>query len=107
VGKPTLKQILDALKNQVLLGRSYLNLAKGLLKADPVILQTGPTFFGLTTDGSLELAQMAIARLYDKTSRAVTVQRMLDQAAQEIASFKHGSKAEVKRGNRRFKAYGG
>jgi hypothetical protein len=95
VGKPTLKQILDALKNQVLLGRSYLNLA-GLLKADPVILQTGPTFFGLTTDGSLELAQMAIARLYDKTSRAVTVQRMLDQAAQEIASFKRGSKAEVK-----------
>jgi hypothetical protein len=52
VGKPTLKRILDALKNQVLLGRSYLNLAKGLLKADPVILQTGPTFFGLTTPSS-------------------------------------------------------
>lgn len=95
MGKPTLKQTLDALKNQVLLGRSYLNLAKGLLKADPVILQSGPTFFGLTTDGSLELAQMAIARLYDKTSRAVTVQKMLDQAAQEITSFKRGTKEEV------------
>ena len=52
MGKPTLKRILDALKNQVLLERSYLNLAKGLLKADPVILQTGPTFFGLTTTSS-------------------------------------------------------
>src|SRR5215469_10099715 len=48
LGKPTLKQILDALKNQVLVGRSYLDLAKGLVKADPVILQTASTFFGLT-----------------------------------------------------------
>ena len=91
MGKPTLKQILDALKSQVLRGRSYLNLAKGLLKADPVILQTGPTFFGLTTDGSLELAQVAIARLYNKTSRAVTVQKMLDKAAQGITSFKRAA----------------
>ena len=43
LGKPTLKQILDALKNQVLVGKSYLDLAKGLLKADPVLLQTAPT----------------------------------------------------------------
>ena len=40
LAKPTLKQILDALKNQVLVGKSYLDLAKGLLKADPVILQS-------------------------------------------------------------------
>ncbi len=42
-------------------------MAKGLLESDPVLLQTAPTFFGLTIDGSVELAQMAIARLYDKT----------------------------------------
>jgi hypothetical protein len=95
LAKPTLKQILDALKNQVLVGKSYLELAKGLLKADPVILQSAPTFFGLTMDGSLELAQMAIARLYDKTSGAVTVQKMLDQAALEVTSFKRGDKQDV------------
>jgi len=95
LGKPTLKQILEALKNQVLVGKSYLELAKGLLKADPVILQSAPTFFGLTMDGSLELAQMAIARLYDKTSGAVTVQKMLGQAALEVTSFKRGNKEEV------------
>ena len=61
MGKPTLKQVLDAHKNQVLVGKSYLNIASGLLQADPVILQTAPTFFGLTIDGSLELAQMALA----------------------------------------------
>jgi hypothetical protein len=95
LGKPILKQILDALKNQVLVGKSYLDLAKGLLKADPVILQSAPTFFGLTTDGSLELAQMAIARLYDETSGAVTVQKMLGQAALEVTSFRRGTKEEV------------
>ena len=95
MGKPTLKQILDALKNQVLVGKSYLDLAKGLLQADPVILQTAPTFFGLTMDGSLELAQMAVARLYDRTSVSVTVQKMLGQATLEIASFQRGPKQEV------------
>jgi len=93
--KPTLKQILDALKNQVLVGKSYLDLAEGLLRADPVILQTAPTFFGLTMDGSLEQAQMAIARLYDRTRGAVTVQGMLGQAAAEVNSFNRGTKEEV------------
>jgi len=60
---PTLKQILDALKKQVLVGRTYRDTARGLLKADPVLLQTAPTFFGMAIDGSLELAQMAVARL--------------------------------------------
>jgi hypothetical protein len=95
LGTPTLKQILDALKNQVLVGKSYLDLAKGLLQADPVIFQTAPTFFGLTMDGSLELAQMAVARLYDRTSGAVTMQKMLGRAALEIASFQRGTKQEV------------
>ena len=50
---PTFKQVLDALKKQVLVGRTYLDTAKGLLKADPVLLQTGQTFFGMTIDGDL------------------------------------------------------
>jgi AbiU2 len=97
VSKPNLKKVLDALKNQVLVGKSYLRVAKGLLQADPVILQTAPTFFGLTTDGSLELAQMAVARLYDATAGAVTVQKMLGQAALNIASFR-ASENDVKEG---------
>jgi hypothetical protein len=62
LSKPTFKQILDALKRQVLSGKSYMAVAKGLQQADPVILQTAPTFFGLTMEGCLELAQMAVAR---------------------------------------------
>jgi hypothetical protein len=95
VGKPTLKQVLDAHKNQVLVGKSYLNIASGLLQADPVILQTAPTFFGLTIDGSLELAQMALARLYDKTKGAMTVQAMLAQAREQVGSFKRGDHQQI------------
>jgi len=91
VGKPTLKQVLDVLKRQVLVGKSYLDLAKGLLEADPAIRNTAPTFFGLTIDGSLELAQMTIARLYDDATRgSVTIRRMLVRATEEAASFQRG-----------------
>jgi len=74
---PTLKQILGALEKQVLVGRTYLDTATGLLKADPVLLHVSPTFFGLTIDGSLELSQMTVARLYDETRRTITVPKML------------------------------
>jgi len=53
-------------------GKSYLAIAKGLLNTDSVLLDGARTFFGLTIDGSLELAQMAIAKLYDRTRGAVT-----------------------------------
>lgn len=60
-----------------------------------MILQSAPTFFGLTMDGSLELAQMAIARLYDKTSSAVTIRGMLAHAAMEVNSFSRGTREQV------------
>ena len=47
MGKPTFKQILDALKGQVLAGKSYLGVAKGLLSTDPTLLDGARTFFGL------------------------------------------------------------
>ena len=95
MGKPTFKQVLDALKRQVLVGKSYLGIAKGLLNTDPVLLDGARTFFGLTIDGSLELAQMAIARLYDRTSGAVTIPVMLAQAADEISSFQRGDREQI------------
>lgn len=95
MAKPTLKQTLEVLRRQALVGKSYLSLAMGLLKADPYILQTSPTFFGLTIDGSLELAQMAVARLYDKTRGAVTVRSMLHEAAGQLATFQNATPREA------------
>src|SRR5450631_4034800 len=93
---PTLKQILGALEKQVLVGRTYLDTATGLLKADPVLLQVSPTFFDLTIDGSLELSQMTVARLYDETKRTITVPKMLRQAEMEAGSFQRGTPQEVR-----------
>jgi hypothetical protein len=94
---PTLKQILDALKKQVLVGKTYLDTARGLLGADPVLLQTAPTFFGMAIDGGLELAQMAVARLYDGTRDTMSVPRMLKRAEQEAGTFQCGSGQEVRK----------
>lgn len=93
---PTLKQILVALEKQVLVGRTYLDTARGLLKADPVLLQASPTFFGLTIDGSLELSQMAVARLYDVTKGTMTVPKLLRRAEMEAGSFQRGTPQEVR-----------
>lgn len=91
----TLKQVLDRLKNEVLYGRTYLHVAKGLLDSDSVIRQIAPVFFGITTDAHLEQAMMVIARLYDVTEGAVTIPRMLDLAASEVGSFRRGTPQEV------------
>jgi hypothetical protein len=76
-------------------GKAYFNVASGLLKADPYLLQTAPTFFGLTIDGSLELAQMAVARLYDKTRGAVTIRTMLHDAAEQLSAFQNATPREA------------
>jgi len=75
------------LKKQVLVGRTYLDTARGLLNADPVFLQTAPTFFGMAIDGSLELAQMAVARLYDTTRNTMSVPKMLNGRSKRQAPF--------------------
>jgi hypothetical protein len=94
---PTLKQILDALKKQVLVGKTYLDTAKGLLEADPVLVQTAPTFFGMAIDGGLELAQMAVSRLYDTTRNTMSVPKMLQRAEQEAGTFQRASGQEVRK----------
>jgi hypothetical protein len=94
---PTLKQILDALEKQVLVGRTYLDVATGLLEADQVLFEGSLTFFGLTIDGSLELSQMAVARLYDETKRSITIPTMLRRAEMEAGLFQRGTPQEVRR----------
>ena len=95
MSKPNLKQILDALSRQVLVGKAYLEIAKGLLQSDPVIRQGSEIFWGLTINGSLQLAQITVAKLYDRTPGAIAVPAMLYHAACERATFQRGSLAEV------------
>ena len=93
MGKLTIGQFLRAVERQILFGKTYLRIAKGLLAAEPIVFGVAPTFFGLTADGSIDLAQMAIARLYDR--KGVTVRRMLDEAKLQTKSFKKGTPQQV------------
>jgi hypothetical protein len=98
MGEPTFNQVLLALKSQVIVGKTYLIVADGLLQSqqdDPVILQTAQVFFGLMINGSLEHAQMSIARLYDVTPGSVTVPRMLEQAKRSTDSFVRGDRQQI------------
>ena len=85
--KPTIEQVLNALERQILFGKTYFAISRGLLNAEPVVYGTASTFFGLTADGGIVLAAMTIARLYDRSKRSVTIPRMLLQAEAEIGSF--------------------
>ena len=67
-----------------------MDLARRLLEADAAVLGVAWTFFGLTLDGSLELAQMVAARIYDTTRGTVTVKSMLREAAVQSGSFQRG-----------------
>jgi hypothetical protein len=93
--KPSIDQILDGLKREVVLGRAYLTIARGLAGADPVVLQTAQTFFGLTLEASLQVSQMFAAKLYDKTRGAVTVTSLLARCLLDASTFKNGTPAQV------------
>jgi AbiU2 len=93
--KPTLAEMLKVLKRQILIGKSYLAIAKGLQAADPVILSTAPTFFGLTMDGGIELVQLVVARVYDRTPGTVTMMSMLHEAACRIREARKAGQVNV------------
>jgi hypothetical protein len=95
LGKLTLNELLNALEHQVLLGKTYLAITVGLREAEPVVRGAAPTFFGLMSDGSAILAQMALARLYDENGGRVTIEDMLDLAAEQPCSFQGGASDEV------------
>lgn len=93
--KPTIDQLLTSLIHEVLCGKAYLEIAKGLAGADPVVLSTSRTFFGLTLQASLQMSQMFAAKLYDKKAGTITVISLLHAAEFYAGVFKHGTQQEV------------
>ena len=84
---PSIEQITEILGNQVLVGRACLTVAQGIWNADPVVRATAPTFFGLALEGNLQLAQIHAARLYDKTTGAVSIYSLISEAKKWAAGL--------------------
>lgn len=94
--RPDLGQMLQSLMVEVIWGRTHLKLARAIRQADPAIIHTAPTFFGLTCDAHLDAAQLYAAKLYDRTKGPITVKSALLEADRIAGRFSHTSAEEVR-----------
>jgi hypothetical protein len=92
---PTLDQILSAISQQVMHGKTALGIAQGLIAADRVVFNAAPVFFAFTSDANLELAQNYAARLYDSHAKAITVNTLLAESKRQRTTFKRGKPDDV------------
>jgi hypothetical protein len=95
VDKLTVKQILNTLEGQFLLGKTYLALSAGLSKVEPIVHGAAPTFFGVMSEGGFVMAQMCLARLYDKSRSTVTIKLLFDRASRHPEEFPSASAMQV------------
>ena len=93
----TFNEMLAAIENQILVGKTYLQIANGLpsVVGEWDVFGVAPTFFGLTAQGNIETAQMVIAKLYDRGARTVTMKAMLFRAAGQVSDFQCGDVQRV------------
>jgi hypothetical protein len=94
--KLELEHILKALMTQIVFARAHLKIARVLGDADPVVIATAPTFFGLTRDAHLQAAQMYTAKLHDKNRDSVTLRTALQTAERVAGTFEYASASEVR-----------
>ncbi len=89
--RPDVKQLLNGLMREVLLGNTHLAIVNGLREADPVVLGTAGVFFGLTITAHLQAAQMCAAKLFDTHRGAETIHTLLRTAEQNTHLFTNAS----------------
>jgi hypothetical protein len=94
--RPSLEKILNGLKAEVIWGRTHLRMAKAIRAADPVVIHTAQTFFGMTHDAHLFAAQMYAAKLHDKTRGALTIRSALAEAERVAGTFSSASPEQVR-----------
>jgi hypothetical protein len=95
MGKLSVKQILDTLEGQLLLGKTYLSISTGLRNAEPIVFGAAPTFFGVMSDGGFVMAQMCLARLYDKHRGTVTIALLFEEANRHPEVFQRADATQV------------
>jgi hypothetical protein len=67
-----------------------MEVAEGLSKVDPVVLDSARSFFAMTIGAHLFYALMAAARMHDDQRNAITIHTLLERAATEPANFDKG-----------------
>jgi hypothetical protein len=90
---------LEYLKAMVVEGKAHIKIAYGIasaMKADPVIAQVAPTFWGTTIHAHLDRAQLLAYKLFDTQGNAMTVESLLDITEKQEGMFQYAAPDEVR-----------
>gem|GEM_PF-3721488 len=92
------EKVLARLTEVVVLGRAHLKIGSGIAKtvtADPVIANVAPVFWGMSMTAHLDAAQMFAFKLFDPRRGSMTIEYLLDRAAECSEDFQNASSSQV------------
>jgi hypothetical protein len=92
---PPVEEIIHDLLYQAAVGNAHMKVAEGLSRSDPVVLNAAKTFFAMTIDAHLYSALMAAARIHDDQHNAVTIDTLMERAANEPAKHDNGGEVQM------------
>jgi len=96
--KEMFKKVLARLTEVVVLGKAHLKIGSGIAKtvtADPVIANVAPVFWGMSMTAHLDAAQMFAFKLFDPRRGSMTIEYLLDKAAECSGDFQNASPSQV------------
>ena len=90
-----LDQIFEVLMDECIHAKTYMAVCRGLLAADPVLLDLAPVFFGYSFFAHFYSAQMHANKLFDANKEAISVYRLMTAAAAHKTGFPHATSEQV------------
>jgi hypothetical protein len=94
----TFSKVLNRLTEFVVLGKTNLRIARGISRdvmTDPVIADAAPVFWGMTLTSHLDIVQLVAFKLFDTRNGTMTIEYLLDRAAECADSFQKATPSEV------------
>lgn len=94
----TFAKVLGRLTEFVVLGKTHLKIGRGIasdVMADPVIAGAAPVFWGMTLTSHLDIAQLMAFKLFDTRRGTMTIDYLLDRAAECPDSFQKATPSQV------------
>jgi hypothetical protein len=96
VGSPTIEQLVAWLGVEIAYGRAHGLIVHGLNTADRVVLDAAPLFFDLSMGAHADASLMCANRLFDKTTTAVSIPRLLHAVSKFAGTFSSANAQEVR-----------
>jgi hypothetical protein len=98
---PDFRKAFDRVRNQVVMGNAHLDLWKGLSRRlgdeKRLVVNTAPTFFGLTLESHLNAAFLYAAKVFDTHRSSLTLRAILRYAEANKGGLSAEASREVER----------